>query len=243
LEKKLLDHRSAGKVAVETNAWLAAAPERIRSKLIERCSLHHLAPGQALHFAGDNALGMYGIVTGALKGYLSAVDHGPYFAHVLTPGTWGGEGPAIIEGKRPVTLVAASNSDILFLQRSAMIELAGEHPELWQFYSGQLMDHLTVALGAIADLMVRSHKERLIFVLLRLGNCRDENRAWKGPMKAGPITIHVSQDELAAAANVGRTTTSRELLKLKDAGLVEIAYGRIMLLDPAGLRRVMAAKG
>jgi CRP-like cAMP-binding protein len=67
---------------VETNAWLAAAPERIRSKLIgkliERCLLHHLAPGQALHFAGDNALGMYGIVTGALKGYLSAVDHGPY---------------------------------------------------------------------------------------------------------------------------------------------------------------------
>jgi len=240
LEKKMFEAAKARETAARTNPWLAQARADVRLKLLDRCSLRHLAPGNVLHIAGDESLGMYGIVDGSLKVYVSADGHGPYFVHVLAAGVWGGEGPAIVRGPRPVTLIAASETKILFLTRPAMLELAAEHPELWEFYSYHLMNHLTVALGAISDLMIRDHEERLMSVLLRLGDCRSSTTPGGSAGRTGPITIHVSQNELAAAANVGRTTANRQLLKLRKAGLVDTAYGRVSLLDPARLRRMLS---
>ena len=229
----------AREMALRMTTWLSQAPPELRSKLLRSCSLRSLAPGDALHFAGDDAQGMYCVVTGSLKVQVSSQDHGPFFAHILGPGTWGGEGPAIIRGTRPVTLVASTQTSILFLQRPAMIELATEHPAFWEFYAVNVMSHLTVALGAVADLLIREHDKRLISVLLRLGNCRDLSTPAQREALAAPITMHVSQDELATASNVARTTANRVLLKLKAAGLVDLAYGRIQLLAPKSLRRIL----
>lgn len=229
-------------MALRMNPWLSQAPPELQSKLLQRCSIRTLAAGDALHFAGDDAQGMYGIVTGSLKVQVSSQDHGPFFAHLLGPGLWGGEGPAIIQGTRPVTIVAATETSVLFLQRSAMIELATKHPLFWEFYTVNVMSHLTVALGAVADLLIREHDKRLISVLLRLGNCRAPSTPAQRNARAEPITIHVSQDELATASNVARTTANRVLLKLKAAGLVDLAYGRIQLLAPERLGRILVQR-
>ena len=227
--------------ALKTNPWLASAPATLSATLLDRCSLRHLSPGEALHFAGDEPLGMYGVVEGALKVYLSAESHGPYFVHMLTTGIWGGEGPAIVNGPRPVTLVAASPTEILSLPRTAMIDLASEHPALWEFYTFHLMDHLSVSFRAISDFMIRDHKLRLISVLLRLANYRSAASPGGIAGQTDPITIHMSQNELAVAANVGRPTANRCLLALRHAGLIDVAYGRVTLLDAAALRLMLAA--
>lgn len=102
------------------------------------------------------------------------------------------------------------------------------------------MDHLSVSFRAISDFMLRDHKVRLISVLLRLANYRSAASPGGIAEQTDPITIHVSQNELAVAANVGRTTANRCLLALKKAGLIDIAYGRIVLLDAAALNVMLA---
>lgn len=121
-----------------------------------------------------------------------------------------------------------------------MLGLASEDAEFWQFYSSQLMGHLGVALEAVGDLMNKDHESRLTSVLLRLSG----HRASGGRRSAAdPITIHASQSDFAAAANVGRTTANRWLVKLKHAGLVDIAYGRLVILDVRALEERVLKSG
>jgi CRP/FNR family transcriptional regulator, cyclic AMP receptor protein len=120
---------------------------------------------------------------------------------------------------------------VLHLPLHAIREVVRLDPGAWQFLAFAMIDHIGVLIGASDDLMIRDPLRRFIAVLLRAAGCRTET-----PPGAEPIDIDASQDDLAAMANMARTSVNAALKKLEASGAVELGYRRIRILAPDGLR-------
>jgi len=220
---------------VSATGWLAGTTAPVRASALSRVTIRRYGPGDALHRAGDESGGMYGVAEGTIRLLLNAVDHGPYCGHLLQPGHWAGDGPSIAGSPRLVTLVSAGPSTVLFLSRAAIMEIEARDPTYWRHFMASMNLSLGLALGAIADLMHRDHRKRVVAVLLRVAGIRDG-----APAVESPIEVDVSQSDLAAMANVTRTTAGTTLRLLARAGLVATGYGRVTILEPARLRTYLA---
>ena len=96
------------------------------------------------------------------------------------------------------------------------------------------MINLNTAFGAIADLMLRDHRKRLVAVLLRAAGARSEM-----PPVERTIEVDLSQADIATMANVTRTTAGATLRRFEQAGLLKTGYGKVTILSPARLRRML----
>lgn len=215
--------------------WLAKAPASFRDAVLARCYQRHYEDGEFIQSAIDDAGGLYGIVRGTVRLMLTAVDHGPYCGHLLGVGSWAGEGPAIAGGTRLVSLVSSGESTLLWLSRPAITEIAALDDGHWRHFVALMSANLDLALGAIADLMLRDHRKRLIASLLRVAGRRSES-----PPGDPPVTVPLTQSELATMANVTRTTAGATLRALERAGWLTVAYGRVTLLASERLRESIA---
>lgn len=226
--------QQAAAIAAGTG-WLASTPPAFQEAVLSRCVLRRFESRKALYLAGDEAGGMVGIVEGAARLMLSAGDHGPYFAHILRPGQWIGEGPSVSGHPRLVSLLASGRVWALFLSSAMMREVVHEETSHWRFFMQGMTQNLEIVLAAIADMMLHEQSKRLIAILLRLGGCR---RPGSDPV--GPIDVDVSQGDLAVMAAVSRTTARETLRKLEEGGTIATRYGRVRIIAPARLRAMVA---
>ena len=214
--------------------WLANAPAAFRDAVLARSQPRHYVDGEFIQSGTDDAGGIYGVVGGTVRLMLTAVDHGPYCGHLLRPGSWAGEGPAIAGGPRLVSLVSSGESTMLWLSRRAIAEVVALDDGHWRHFVGLMSQNLDLALGAIADLMLRDHRKRLVAVLLRVAGRRIGDTA-----DDRPEVVALTQGDLATMANVTRTTAGATLRALERSGLVKIGYGQITIVSPARMRKLI----
>ncbi len=215
------------------HGWLSRVPESFREAMLGRCVLQTFAQGATIYASGDPPGGMYGVVSGSVSVDITQGARGPYFAHFMLPGDWFGEGPVISGGPRIAGFTATRDSVFLYAPLSAIQDILRDQPESWRIIATLVVRKLEIALWAVDDLMIPDGFKRLIAVLLRVGGCRG----------ATPPTVvfpaHVSQQNLAAMANVSRRTAIRILRKLEEAGHIEQSYRHIRILEPSALRRML----
>jgi len=231
----MLDLKTARETA-SRHGWLSLTPPAFQRVVLERTKLRRLKAKEALHYTGDDSIGMYGLAGGCLKVMVSAGEHGPYLVHMMWPGAWLGEGPSITGRPRVVTMTATADCDLLFLPRSSIHEIVQADPAFWPLFVIPLQDHFEVALVAVADAMLPSHLKRLAAALLRLGGLRGGFTV----DVSGHIDLDISQEELAVMTNVTRPTAGSGLRKLAEKGLVDVGYARLTLVDVAGLQALLA---
>jgi len=219
---------------VSAGGWLASTPVSFRDAVLDRTVIRRYGPGDVLHSTGDEAGGMYGVAEGMIRLMLSAIDHGPYCGHLLRPGSWAGDVGAITGGARLGSLISSGESVILYLPRAAIMGIVAEDPSYWRHFVAGTMLNLNIAFGAIADLMLRDHRKRLIAVLLRAAGVRNEL-----PPVERSIEVDLSQTDIATMANVTRTTAGATLRRFEQAGLLRTGYGKVTILSPTRLRRML----
>lgn len=211
--------------------WLSQTPQRFRTAVLDRCVLQTFEPGATIYMTGDTSGAIYGLISGTLSVTLATGERGPYYAHFFRPGTWFGEGPLISGTARIVGISAVRETVLLQLSQRSMEEILRDDPGSWRQLALLTLAKLQVAISVVDDLMIRDSAQRLIAVLLRLGGCRQTT-----PQGTMPIEVDVSQEDLAAMANLSRNTTNVILRKLEKAGLLDAAYRQIRILSPDALR-------
>ena len=226
---------SAALEVVSRQGWLNHVPSPFRKIVLDRSLLEHFHTGAVIYSVGDPPGGMYGLVSGRLGVSIAPGERGPYLVHFATPGTWFGELPAFTGLPRRVGLVASGDTDVLHLPLAGIREIVRLDPGAWKFFAFVTIGHLETALGAADDLLIRDHRKRLVAVLLRAGGCRTA-----APPDAAPIDVDVSQNDLAAMANMARTTVNAVLRALEAAGCLEVSYRRLRILAPDRLRAMLA---
>lgn len=221
-----------------TRGWLSQTPEDFRRAVLGRVALQSFKPGQSIYSINDPPGGMYGLVCGSVKISVAPGDDVPILAHVMTPGSWSGYGPAVTGCNRIAGLSAGRNCQVLFLPLHAINEIAARDPLAWRYIATLVLIDLKISIGAMDDLMIRNEFRRMIAVLLRAGGFRHGDGGEKAP-----LWLDLSQSELAAMSNLARTTVATFLHRLEAEGQVEIRYGQIGVLAPEALRARLAAGG
>jgi CRP-like cAMP-binding protein len=236
--EKDVDSLGAAREYLRHRGWLAELPPHLREALLARSRL--LPPferGQAVFRIGDEPDGIYGTVSGTFAFQLAPNEQGPHTFHLYRPGAWFGELAHCVGKPRATTLIATRRSRCLRVPAQELEGLLNQEPELWRWLAVSLACNVKTAFCAVDDMTIRLPRRRIAAVLLRLAGSRGSGFPNVEPCRE----IDVTHNDIAFLANLSRSAVGENLRRLEEDGFLECSYGRIRLIDPAGLQSWVAA--
>jgi CRP-like cAMP-binding protein len=179
---------------------------------------HEGDPGDSVHLVAD---GHVGIRISTPRGDLAIV-------RIIGPGGFFGELALLSEGPRSATALALGPTRTVSISREQFAELRQRAPA-----ANAVM---TTALATEVRRIAAAHVEALYLPAdKRLYRRIVEAAATFGT--SPPTTIPLTQDEIAQLAGTTRPTANRLMVEARDAGAIELARGRLTVLDVGWLSR------
>lgn len=213
--------------------WLSRAPAAFQDAILARCQWSRIGAGTALTHGGDREGGMYGIASGAVDVTPAVGPADLPIINIARAPYWFGILPVALGAPRAVGITTREPCDVALVPRAALAALLSAQPEWWQLLTAQALEHFNIAAQCAADLLIPDSRRRCIAVLLRAAGQRGGD--------APGNDAGVSQNELAAMANMSRQTTGNILRGLAAEGLVDLGYRSIVLRDVAALKALLDA--
>jgi CRP-like cAMP-binding protein len=223
-------HASREVLAFLSNSgWLAKRPAKSK-KLILACGrMRHYQAGETIYRIGDPPQGMYGLVKGGIIVSIPNDAGSDFAVYQSSNGFWIGDLAIFASQIRLVTVVAAEDTDVLFLPQPKIEALVKDHPALIEDFYALSHLNMAIALRLLANMAIPDTKKRLAAWLLFSDDGLEHSGDW----------ISVPQERLAAMIAVSMPTAQRLLKQLVALDLVETGYGRIRVRDRSALVRYL----
>ena len=173
---------------------------------------------------GEPAPGLFLVQRGRVRLSRMATDGREQVLAMVGPGEHFNPVPLFDGGPNPSTARAMSPVTCLLLPRADLIALLRRHPDLALAMLSAMAGELRELVRLVEDLAFRSVRARLARQLLA---------------EAGEGAAELTHQELAERAGTVREMAGRALRRLAEEGLVRLERGRVIVLDPAGLARVV----
>lgn len=207
-----------------TRGWLSRQPEAFRSSFIAMGRLVTLARGEPVFHAGDDSGGVFGIVSGGITVFVGTRWQSPAAGHIERAGDWFGHGPVFSGGKRMLGFVATEPSCLLQVPLEKLRPPLRDDPDFAARIGHMAEASNEIATATTRDLLIRDSTRRLAAVLLRV--------TAMGEVPPGdPQGYFITQGELGDLANISRHQVNRIFAMLQRAGLIDVNYNRVRLLD------------
>jgi CRP/FNR family cyclic AMP-dependent transcriptional regulator len=210
------DLRAMPLLASLDEATLADTARRAR-----RCTFR---PGQQILLEGEQPPGLFFVQRGRVRLSRTAPDGREQVLAMVAPGELFNLVPLFDGDPNPSTARAMSPVTCLLLPRADFIALLRRHPDLAMAALGAMARDLRELVGLVEDLAFRSVRARMARQLLA---------------EAAEGAAELTHQELAERAGTVREIAGRALRRLAEEGLVRLERGRVIVLDPAGLARVV----
>lgn len=181
-------------------------------------------PGQHILLEGEEPPGLFFVVRGRVRLSRTAPDGREQVVAMVGPGEHFDPVPLFDGGPNPTAARAMSPVSCLLLPREELMALIGRHPGLALAALSAMAGQLRELVTLVEDLAFRSVRARLARQLLS---------------EAGEGAAELTQQELAERTGTVREIAGRALRRLAEEGLVRLERGRVIVLDHAGLARVM----
>lgn len=204
--------------------WLSRQPDDFQVEVFKRAVAVKYATGDVIYRLGDPVGGIYGIVTGAVVASVAPWSATPHLLHVLTPGSWVGEGCFLSREPRRLGLQAAIETSAVYLSLDSMDQMAGRDPMATRRFTQILMMNLDIVLRAFYDMQEPDEYRRIARALRRVA-----------ALENTPIPL--AQAALGMLSNTSRKTVNAALQRFAKAGWVNAAYRSITITNLKGLSR------
>ncbi|MCW2457573.1 UNVERIFIED_ORG: CRP-like cAMP-binding protein [Rahnella aquatilis] len=204
--------------------WLSKMPEAFRTRLLDNALLMKFEPGQVIFQPGDPAGGIYGLVTGTVIIRTAPANMIPRLIHIAVPGGWAGEDSFLTGQPRRIQLVAQSETWAMHVTLEKMEQMALADPHAIRAFAAISVMSADSLLRIVHDLQKKNVSARIASVLHRM--CWTTN-----------APVAVSQENLSIIANTSRKQVNSTLQRFADAGLLEINYRSITIINPSALQR------
>lgn len=152
--------------------------------------------------------------------------------NVIGPGSFFGE-QALVGGDnhRMAAVIALQPLETLALRRVDFDRLRAEHPMVDSVLVLALSERVNRLTTQLVEALFASAEQRLCRRLHEL------TTTFTVPGLGGPVSIPLTQEELAALAGTSRPTVNRVLQELVQAAIVVVRRGSVDVLDEARLER------
>jgi CRP-like cAMP-binding protein len=207
------------------------APDDLRA-LLHGARRRSFAAGRTLFQRGDAADGFYAIVTGEVRLLIAGPEGEDVALAAFGPGEAMGE-LSLLDGRaRTATALAAEPTETLFIESTAFHAWLEAHPAASRALLAALARRLRATdeqLAEIALLSVEARVGRRLWHLFS-DSCRGERP------RAG-MRVPLNQRNFASLVGTTRESVNRQLSRLKNAGVITVEGGDVVLCDPAALER------
>jgi len=223
---------SAAKAALDLCSWLDGHGADLRSLLLTEGRLRHFSKGQWAFGEGDDAGGIFTVVTGMFQVYAQSLGDREVLLNQLTRGSTIGQSARFGGGPRLVTAVSLGESLALQVDDEALARISEQHPLIWKAVANLHYVQLRGMVRMLAEFASLPPRQRLAARLLRFAVGREMHR-----------TLQLAQQDLADMTGLSRKTVNACLSDLEERGFVRRQYAVIEIVDMAGLRAFAAAPG
>lgn len=188
---------------------------------VRRCTFH---PGQYILFEGEPPPGLFFVLRGRVRLSCTAPDGREQVLAMVGPGENFNAVPIFDGQPNLATARAMSPVECLLLLRPDLLDLIQRHPGLALAMLCEMSGQLRELVSLVEDLAFRTVRARLARQLLT---------------EAAEGAAELTQQELAERTGTVREIAGRALRRLAEEGLVRLERGRVIVLDPDGLKRVV----
>lgn len=210
---------------------LAELPEEDQRRLVGRMRRRTFEVGEIIFHEGDLADSLHFVLEGRVVSKRSSVSGDRLAYSVAGPGEAFGElGMLSPDRRRSATVQAIAPTTTLSLPYADMEALRAAHPPVDRLLSLLLAARVRRLTEGLMEALHVSAEARVARRVL------DLTESYATGVRAG-VALLVTQTELAELAGVSRPTANRVLRRLADEGAVDLSRGRIVVRDPARVRR------
>ena len=185
--------------------------------------------GETIFSEGDAGDGFYIVIEGKIKICKIAADGKEQILHIFGPGEPFGEVPVFSGRPFPATAQTLSKANLLFLPRTAFVELISGNPSLALSMLAVLSKRLRQFTVQIENLSLKEVPARLASYLLYLA------REQETP---GEVTLEISKGQLASLLGTIPETLSRIFARMSSMQLIEVNNRQIRLINIPGLEEL-----
>jgi len=222
-------HDALSRSVLKSRRVLGGLPDEAIDTLIARARHVRFAKGEMLYRRGDEGDSMMVILTGRVKISNIADDAREVVLNFLGPGDLNGE-IAVLDGKgRSADATALEPTEAALIHRRDLFAVLERHPAALLGIVGVLAGKLRMA-SAMVEHGLLQMSAKAAHGLLRLAEVHGREAA-----DGTHLDIKLSQKDLGSYLGLSRENTSRELGRLREAGLIRTEGGEIVIADRQGL--------
>lgn len=227
--------------------WPLLAPlsPEARSALLSAARRRSFRRGEVVFHEGDPADALHLVTSGHVAVQVATPDGERATLNVLGPGSHVGE-LALLPGhqsqQRSATVLALSAAETRVLSAGAFHAVRQEFPAVDQILVDLLAERVRELSDRLLETMYVGLDRRVHRCLLRLHEVYGEQAAGAGgPGSPGgggaPVVVPLTQDQLSDLVGGTRPSVNQVLQRLQDQRVIELARGRVVVLDRATLAR------
>jgi CRP-like cAMP-binding protein len=192
--------------------------------------------GEIICRQGDPGDHLFIVESGQVRIYTLSAEGGEHSIDILTEGDFFGE-MAILDGlPRSAYASALRASALVLLRRRDFLSHLQAYPQTATRILETISRRLRHTLEYTEELVSLDVRRRLIKKLLELADRLGRPEPGGQGVR---IDLELTQDTLASLAGTTRETVNRLLSDLREAAVVRADRGRIVIADPAELRRLL----
>lgn len=193
------------------------------TQLAALTKLHRYAAGEFIFWEGDPPLSLYIVASGRVKILKHSSLGKDFVIAFFGPGEMFGEVAVFEDRPYPGSAQAATETEILSMQRRDLLSLLGDRPDMALRIINVLGGRLREAQNRLRDLAGERVEQRIARILLMLS------------AKIGP-TLPFTRQEIADMSGTTIETAIRVMSRLRKARIIRSVRGRTVIVDEARLR-------
>lgn len=212
---------------------LRGLTEADRRAVLSRARRHTFARGEVLFHEGDPADSIHFIAEGRVMARRATATGDSVAFRVIGRGrVLGDVSVSSSDPRRSSTIVALERTTTLSMRFPEFRKLCLDHPSVEHELAVLLAARVRRLSDRLVDALFVPSERRVVSRLVELSDEYADGRP-------GPVVIPLTQTDLAELAGATRPTANRVLRSLASDGLVQLSRGRIRVVDPAALRRLV----
>ena len=186
-----------------------------------------VAKGQTLFNRGDRAHGFYLLLEGQIKLGILSPQGDEKVIGLIQPGESFGEAVLFLERAFPIYAQATLDSQVLLITRDAVFDILDNDVTVVRRMLAGISARNRQLVNDIESISLQNSTQRLIGYLLQIS--AESPNPERVQLPANKLTI-------ASLLNLTPETLSRIMLRLNNAGLIEVNGKEIVITNVAGLR-------
>ncbi|MEB6662792.1 Crp/Fnr family transcriptional regulator [Achromobacter ruhlandii] len=216
-------------------AWFRVLDAEQQARVERDLSVQQVAAGSIIERKGELAQAWIGVLAGLVKVSVGNAEGKVASLTGVPAGGWIGEGSLLKREVRKYDIVALRDSVVARLPAATFDWLLDNSIPFNRYLLHQLNERVAQFIG-------KAEYDRLLDPDARVARCLAE--LFNPLLYPGMgMRLTITQEEVGYLARVSRQRANQALRKLEEAGLLNVEYGAVRVLDLDGLKRYGSDRG